>query len=63
MQKIKYLIICFSLIAIYSCNHKKNIDKESSVLKVRQQKDTIGFAQYAWQMDSVMARISSDDKV
>ncbi|MEA1886098.1 MAG: hypothetical protein U9N72_02675 [Bacteroidota bacterium] len=26
--------------------------------KVRQQVDTVGFAQYSWQMDSVMARLN-----
>jgi AmmeMemoRadiSam system protein B len=41
---------------------KQKYPVEASEIKVRHQKDTIGFAQYAWQMDSVIARISSEDK-
>jgi len=31
--------------------------------KVRSQVDTIGFAQYSWQMDSIFARIAPEDKM
>ncbi|WP_373057663.1 AmmeMemoRadiSam system protein B [Zunongwangia sp. H14] len=30
--------------------------------KIRNQKDTVGFAQYEWQMDSIMARMDAEDK-
>jgi len=64
MQKIIPFIICFSFLMFHSCdrNLKQDSPSESSEMKVRHQVDTIGFAQYAWQMDSVMARISSEDK-
>ena len=35
----------------------------SAQLKVRTLIDTVGFAQYSWQMDSLVARISDDDKI
>lgn len=38
-----------------SCNTYKSNEAVES--KVRQQVDTVGFAQYSWQIDSVMARI------
>ena len=65
MRKIIPLIICLSFLMFHSCNKKTkhNSVDELSELKVRHQADTIGFAQYTWQMDSVMARISSEDKI
>jgi|GEM_PF-1936544 len=41
------------MVIIASCNTGTN--EESSVNKVRQQVDTVGFAQYDWQTDSLMA--------
>lgn len=43
------------LIILLSCMNDKLNRKESG--KVRPLKDTIGFAQYSWQMDSLMARM------
>ena len=65
MLKIIPFIICFSFLIFHSCDKKKkdnSVDKLSEE-KIRHQVDTIGFVQYAWQMDSVMARISSEDKI
>lgn len=36
---------------------------EASSIHLRHIEDTLGFAQYAWQMDSIMARIAPSDKV
>lgn len=65
MQKTIAVIICFSFLVCHSCDKKAKGDSpiETSEMKVRHQVDTIGFVQYAWQMDAVMARISSADKV
>lgn len=49
------ILILGLLITTQSC---VNMNTESAEVKnVRPQKDTIGFAQYDWQMDSLMARI------
>jgi AmmeMemoRadiSam system protein B len=55
--------LLFSLV-FNSCNEKpKEISTLiTSEMKVRHQEDTIGFAQYSWQMDSIFSRISSEDK-
>lgn len=65
MQKIIPFIICLSFLVFHSCDKKaeRNSPVETSEMKVRHQADTIGFVQYTWQMDSVMARISSEDKI
>jgi AmmeMemoRadiSam system protein B len=65
MQKIVPFIICLSFLVFHSCDEKvkPNSPVEASEIKVRHQADTIGFAQYAWQMDSVMVRISSEDNI
>lgn len=68
---MKRKIIYFALINLvgslflFACgNQNTNKEKtESTQLKIRQQVDTIGFTQYSWQMDSIMARISDDDKI
>jgi AmmeMemoRadiSam system protein B len=49
------LILFAGLIITGSCVNTDNSSKEIKI--VRPQKDTIGFAQYPWQMDSLMARI------
>ena len=65
MQKIIPFIICFSFLGFHSCDKKTkhNSVEELSEIKTRHQVDTIGFVQYAWQMDSIMVRISSEDKI
>ena len=61
MYRINLLLtgIIISTLLIYGCNdtQKENEDKKSSV---RQVVDTIGFAQYDWQMDSIMERIERE---
>ncbi len=64
MQKIIHFIICLSFLGFHSCDEKtkhNSVDRLSE-LKIRHQVDTIGFVQYAWQMDSVLSRITSEDK-
>lgn len=48
------LIFVFSAIAA-GCFRKKEVSTNTE--KVRQLVDTVGFAQYSWQMDSLMARL------
>ena len=64
MRKITPFIICLSFLVFHSCDRKVKHDSNvnPSEMKIRHQADTIGFVQYAWQMDSVIARISSEDK-
>ena len=50
MKNVLYIVI---LVSFISC--KKN--PENSELKIRSIVDTIGFAQYDWQMDSIIKRI------
>jgi AmmeMemoRadiSam system protein B len=53
--KSLYITQILLLIILLSCMNDKLSRKESG--KVRPLKDTIGFAQYPWQMDSLMARM------
>ena len=61
MNRIYLMLIAFFISAIFiiGCNNgqKENTDKE---IQVRQVVDTIGFAQYDWQMDSLMAMIERE---
>lgn len=54
MQKLTFLLPF--LLAI-SCNTKNNFPKES----IRPIHDTIGFAQYNWQLDSIYNRLQLKD--
>ena len=53
------------LIILISCNDKSTSTKSSEtlVLKTRQLADTIGFTQYKWQLDSILSRMESEDKI
>ncbi len=52
-------IILFCIPALFSCNNSSNRSNDiPENITIRQQVDTIGFAHYAWQMDSVMARLN-----
>jgi AmmeMemoRadiSam system protein B len=53
MKKLLFL----SILILASCSPKKNTVKES----VRPVHDTIGFAQYAWQLDSIYNRLQLKD--
>jgi MEMO1 family protein len=50
-----YCAVLILLISLISCHNGGVTD--SVLVKVRPLKDTVGFAQYSWQMDSLMARI------
>lgn len=50
-----YLVFLF-LISLFSCQN--GVTSKIVSGKVRPLKDTIGFAQYSWQMDSLMARMA-----
>jgi AmmeMemoRadiSam system protein B len=54
--KMAVTIIAFSsLFCFSSCKSQNNVHKNMNV--TRPLRDTVGFAQYPWQMDSIMARI------
>jgi AmmeMemoRadiSam system protein B len=57
---MKYYSIVYVLIIILSINLFECQSNERPIQdKIRNLKDTIGFAQYSWQMDSLMARIGT----
>ena len=55
LLQISQLILFVLILTIISCNSGNKLENESD--KIRPLKDTIGFAQYSWQMDSLMARL------
>jgi len=46
-------LVAITSVLIISCNNSKNADNS----RVRQQVDTVGFASYSWQVDSIMSRL------
>ncbi|MFI2743657.1 AmmeMemoRadiSam system protein B [Zhouia sp. PK063] len=60
MKHLFYLLILFMVIT--SCNKKPTREKAAKE-NVRQLTDTIGFAQYPWQMDSIFSRMNSSDTI
>ena len=50
---VVYSLVVILLITLLSC---KNKEMTGAAQKIRPLKDTVGFAQYPWQMDSLMAR-------
>jgi AmmeMemoRadiSam system protein B len=56
---VPILIFVLSSIML-SCSNKQSSEQKDEVT-VRPLKDTVGFAQYSWQMDSIMARVDSSD--
>ncbi len=62
--KLIQIAIAISILFI-SCNDKNKSAQsiETPKLKVRQLADTIGFTQYKWQLDSIISRIDSEDKI
>jgi AmmeMemoRadiSam system protein B len=50
------MVISFLIIDLCSC--KSGTNEKSFMNTIRPLKDTVGFAQYPWQMDSLMARIN-----
>lgn len=59
---LKLMVLSAFSIALFACDNSSSNQKNTAQLKVRQQVDTIGFTQYPWQMDSILARMSADDK-
>jgi len=56
MKQLRFLfILIFSVFVLIGCRDKSASSDTSKY--VRTLKDTIGFAQYPWQMDSIMDRI------
>jgi AmmeMemoRadiSam system protein B len=52
---IKGFIILFFQLTLSGCKSGSSVNL--SAIRVRQLVDTVGFARYSWQMDSIMARI------
>lgn len=57
-MKFYNLIYFLSLVILFFFGCSGNRTKMESSEEVRQLVDTVGFAQYSWQMDSVMARLN-----
>ncbi len=57
-MRLAFLPVLLLFILLSSCAETKT--KKS--LKIRHQKDTIGFAQYNWQLDSLIARMDPKDQ-
>jgi MEMO1 family protein len=56
MKRSIYLYISLILLVVFTaCNNRETGKKGAE--KIRPLKDTVGFAQYSWQMDSLMARL------
>ena len=65
-MSIKLLpFILFISIFTLSCQEKNKEENKiaKTEQKIREQIDTIGFAQYKWQMDTIISRISLQDKI
>jgi AmmeMemoRadiSam system protein B len=60
---MKFFNVNFILLIIltvnYSCKHVET--KQTSKENIRQLADTVGYARYSWQMDSLMARLDRKD--
>ena len=50
----RFVVFVAASILLLSCNTVRNIED----VMVRQQVDTVGFARYSWQMDSIMNRLN-----
>ncbi len=59
------LFLSFGLLLFFVFSCKKNINTSHSLqdTHIRHIEDTIGFAQYSWQLDSIIARMDPLDKV
>jgi AmmeMemoRadiSam system protein B len=53
-----FISIIVFIISILACRNE--VVSESGSKKVRPLRDTVGFAQYPWQMDTLMARMEAD---
>ena len=60
MKRTAFLLsgLLIGILVLSGCHNTTK--KEDNSITVRQPVDTIGFAQYDWQMDSIMARIERE---
>jgi len=56
IRAMKKIILIVFIISLLSCRNKEA--KTTEMVNVRPLKDTVGFAQYSWQMDSLISRIN-----
>lgn len=62
--KSVFLIVLIGTFFLYCGNQNKSeVTTQAAELKIRPLADTIGFAQYGWQMDSLIARMNPNDKI
>lgn len=54
-----FTILC---LVLNSCKQEPNTTTRR-IEKVRHQEDTVGFAQYSWQLDSIISRMDNSDKI
>jgi MEMO1 family protein len=54
-EKILNIFLLLMLVSLLAC--KSGVSTKNTLVIIRPLKDTVGFAQYSWQMDSLMARI------
>jgi len=53
------LLLTFILfLTIISCSNQKT-KKSNNIVSIKPVKDTVGFAQYNWQMDSIIKRLDN----
>ncbi len=57
-----FIVFSILSIIILSCKNETRTTEHHNTT-VRHQEDTIGFAQYSWQLDSIISRMDSTDKV
>lgn len=55
MKRLKFIIIWFVFLVFSACN----LNNKPKELNIRTIVDTVGFAQYDWQMDSIMNRLDA----
>lgn len=60
MRFILLVILCF--ICVVACDKTPRAKAAIHQNNIRHQEDTIGFAQYSWQLDSIIARMDVSDK-
>jgi AmmeMemoRadiSam system protein B len=56
-MKFNYLICILTIFICLNIGCKNNKTADISKARIRQLVDTVGFAQYPWQMDTIMARL------
>lgn len=57
MKKSKFLLFFIIILLINSLACQNKISGKTGMVNIRPLKDTVGFAQYSWQMDSLMTRL------